>query len=95
LRFEDFEWRNWNARSPCFYISFGALLYIPRVGVRTAFRSAMKFQKLYLVGIYNQDLNVGKVAEAFLLASWDALILFFLTMLTFQVRAIPNQDYNE
>ena len=47
----------------------------------------MKFQKLYLVGLQKQDLNVGKVAETFLLASWDALILFFLTMFAFQVRS--------
>jgi len=62
----------------CFFDLLNAYYYI---------RSAMKFQKLYLVGLQKQDLNVGKVAEAFLLASWDALILFFLTMFAFQVRS--------
>jgi magnesium-transporting ATPase (P-type) len=44
---------------------------------------AMKFHKLYFVGLKNQDLNLTKMIESFLFAIWDAFIIYYLTHLSY------------
>jgi len=47
-------------------------------------RSAMTFHKLYYAGLHKQDLNVSKITEAFLTAILDAVVIYFLTMASYQ-----------
>mmetsp|Transcript_51827 Transcript_51827/g.66393 ORF Transcript_51827/g.66393 Transcript_51827/m.66393 type:complete len:1369 (-) Transcript_51827:402-4508(-) len=43
-------------------------------------RSAMTFHKLYYSGLKNEDLNIGKMVEGFLMAIWDGALIFFLCL---------------
>jgi phospholipid-translocating P-type ATPase (flippase) len=43
-------------------------------------RSAMTFHKLYYSGLKNEDLNVGKMVEGFIMAIWDGALIYFLCL---------------
>lgn len=45
--------------------------------------TALRFQKLYYVGLYKQDLNVRNMVFGFTRATMDAFLLFFFTKATF------------
>ena len=52
--------------------------------------TALKFQKLYSVGLEKQDLNVSVMASAFLQACGDAVLIYYLTTGCFNGKTLAG-----